>query len=182
MAERRGKEVHREAETKDGGRKRWRRQWGEKREAWKIIEGIRDRGEQPSTCLKHLYGQKKKAARRAVDRARRSMEEELYRKLDEDGGKNMIFKMARDRTEDGRDVKRGAVIKDNNGRLITESKEVLRIWAANFKELLNGKGAASCLELPIRREVEVEEIGQEEVERAMHKMKKARRQGQIKCG
>ena len=51
--------------------------------------------------------------RRAVDRARKSTEEELYRKLDEDGGKNMIFKMARDRTEDGRDVKRGAVIKDN---------------------------------------------------------------------
>ena len=96
----------------------------------------------------------------------------------------MIFKMARGRTEDGRDVKRGAVIKDNNGRLITESKEVLRIWAANFKELLNGKGAASCLELPssVRREVEVEEIGQEEVESAMHNMKKARRYGQTKCG
>ena len=46
----------------------------------------------------------------------------------------MIFKMAQDRTEDGRDVKRGAVIKENNERLITESKEVLRIWAANFKE------------------------------------------------
>ena len=28
MVERRGKEVHREAETKDGGRKRWRRQRG----------------------------------------------------------------------------------------------------------------------------------------------------------
>ena len=55
------------------------------------------------------------------------MEEELYRKLYEDDGKEMIFKMARDRTEDGRDVKRGAVIKDTNGRLITESKEVLRI-------------------------------------------------------
>ena len=27
VVERRGKEVHREAETKDGGRKRWRRQW-----------------------------------------------------------------------------------------------------------------------------------------------------------
>ena len=75
----------------------------------------------------------------------------------------MIFKMARDRTEEGMDVKRGVVMKDNNGRLITESKEVLRILAANFKELLNGKGAASCLELPIsvRRVVEVEEIGQE---------------------
>ena len=39
------------------------------------------------------------------------MEEELYRKLDQDGGQKMIFKMARDRTEDGIDVKRGAVIK-----------------------------------------------------------------------
>ena len=28
LAERRGKEVHIEAETKDGERKRWRRQWG----------------------------------------------------------------------------------------------------------------------------------------------------------
>ena len=48
-----------------------------------MIEGIRDRGEQPSTGLRHQYGQKKKAARRAVDRARRSrsMEEELYRSL-----------------------------------------------------------------------------------------------------
>ena len=80
--------------------------------------------------------------------------------------------MARDRTEDGRDVKRGAVVKD--GRLITESKEVLRIWAENFKELLNEKEAASCLELPssVRREVEVEEIRQEEVETAMHDLKR----------
>ena len=44
----------------------------------------------------------------------------------------MIFKMARDRTEDGRDVKRGAVIKDTNGRLITEIKELLGIWAAYY--------------------------------------------------
>ena len=51
----------------------------------------------------------------------------------------MIFKMAWDRTEDGRGVNRGAVIKDNYGRLVTGSKEVLRIWAAYYKELLNGK-------------------------------------------
>ena len=64
----------------------------------------------------------------------------------------MIFKMARDITEDGREVKRGAaVIKDNNGRLITERQEVLRIWAANAKELLNGNGAACCLELGYER-------------------------------
>ena len=43
---------------------------GEKREAWKMIECIKDRGEQPPTGLKHLYGHKRKAARRAVGRAR----------------------------------------------------------------------------------------------------------------
>ena len=51
------------------------------------------------------------------------MEEGLYRKLDEDVGKRMIFKRARDRTEDGRDVKRGAVIKYYNGRLVTDSRK-----------------------------------------------------------
>ena len=33
---------------------------GEKREAWKTIEGIRDRGEQPSTGLRHLYGRRRR--------------------------------------------------------------------------------------------------------------------------
>ena len=80
-----------------------------------MIEGFRDRGEHPPTGIRHLYGQKKKAVRRAGGRARRSMEKELYRKLDEDGGKTMIFKMARDRTEDGRDVEICAVINDTGG-------------------------------------------------------------------
>ena len=59
-----------------------------------MIEGIRDREEQPPTGLRHLYGQKKKVARMTVDRARRSMEEEQCRNIDEDGGKKMIFKGA----------------------------------------------------------------------------------------
>ena len=56
---------------------------------------------------------------------------------------------------------------------------MLRIWAAKFKELLNGKGAASCIELPssVRIEVEVEEIRQEEVETAIHKITKGKATG-----
>ena len=70
--------LHREAETKDRGRKRWRG-GVEKRETWKMMEGIRDRGEQlPTPGVMHLYGHKKNAVRRAVDRAWRSMEDELY--------------------------------------------------------------------------------------------------------
>ena len=52
----------------------------------------------------------------------------------------------------------------------------MRIWAAHVNELLNGTGAACCLELPssVWREVQVDEIGHEEVETAMHKMKKGK--------
>ena len=71
----------------------------------KMIGGFRDTGKQPPTSLRHLYGQKKKAARRAVDRARRSMVP-----------KACLFNIARDRTEDGRDAERGAVIKDKYER------------------------------------------------------------------
>ena len=39
-------------------------------------EGIKEIGEQPNTTLQQLYGQKK-AVRRAVDKAKREMEEEL---------------------------------------------------------------------------------------------------------
>ena len=42
---------------------------GEKQKAWNMIDCIKIRGEQPPTSLKHLYGQKKKATRRAVDKA-----------------------------------------------------------------------------------------------------------------
>ena len=40
----------------------------------------------------HKYGQKKKAAKRAVDMARGHMEPDVYSKLDEDGGKNVYTK------------------------------------------------------------------------------------------
>ena len=56
---------------------------------------IKENGEQPYVTLQHLYVQKKKAARRAVDKAKREMK--LYRKLDEDCGNKLIYKMAREK-------------------------------------------------------------------------------------
>ena len=42
---------------------------------------------------------RKKAAKKAVDKARNDMEADLYTKLDEDAGKKIIYKMARHRNE-----------------------------------------------------------------------------------
>ena len=75
------------------------------------------------------------------------MEEELYKKLDDDGCKRMIYNMARDRNDESKAVKRGSVIKDNSGTLITYHTAVLHVWETYFKELLN-KTEDSELELP----------------------------------
>ena len=64
--------------------------------------------------MMHTYGQKKKAATRAVDKARH-MEADVYSKLDKDGGKNMIHNMTRDRDENSKDVKGGTLITDSGG-------------------------------------------------------------------
>ena len=107
----------------------------EKKEAWKELEKTKGRGNQLDARMIHTYGQKKKAAKKAVNKVRRDMEADVYSKLNEDGGKKMIYKMARDRDENSKDVKGGTVIKDRNGKLVTEQEAVLKVWESYFKEL-----------------------------------------------
>ena len=54
---------------------------GEKTEIWNMIEVTTENGEQLNTILKHLYGQTKKVAWRAMDKAKREMEEKVRRGL-----------------------------------------------------------------------------------------------------
>ena len=42
-----------------------------------MIERTKENGKQSNTTLQQLYGQKKKAARRAVEKAKREMEEKV---------------------------------------------------------------------------------------------------------
>ena len=112
----------------------------EKKEAWKVIEKIKVIGNQPDEGMLHLYGQKKKAAKRAVDKARNDMEADLYTKLDEDAGKKIIYKMARHRNEYSKE--------DINGKLLTTQEDVLKVWEGHYSELLNHEGNMSDLELP----------------------------------
>ena len=84
----------------------------EKKEAWKEIVNIKERGNQPDAMMIHTYGQKKRPTKRAVDKARRDMEADVYSKLDDYGGKKIIYKLARDSDENSKDVKSGTVMKD----------------------------------------------------------------------
>ena len=127
----------------------------------------------------HLYGQKKKAAKKAVDKARNDMEADLYTKLDEDAGEKMIYKMARHRNENSKDVKAGTFIKDRNGKLVTNREEVLKVWEGHYSEFLNHEGNMSDLELPnyVHEKVNVIEITDMEVTSRLKGMKKGRAPG-----
>ena len=66
------KDLYREAETNDCGRKRWRRQW-EKREAWKMKKALETEEEQPP--IGTYVWLEEEGNHERVDRARRSMAE-----------------------------------------------------------------------------------------------------------
>ena len=110
-----------------------------------------------------------------MDKAKREMEEELYRKLDKDCRKKLIYKMAHERDEDSKGRKNWISNQRKNGKLVTDRKDVLQVWEDYFKELLNQR-EHSELELlsAVEGEVKLEEIKNAEVERAMKKMKRGR--------
>ena len=72
-----------------------------------------------------------------MGKPKREMEEELHRKLSEDCGKKLIYKMAQERDEDMKVVKTGSIVKYKNGKLFTDRKDILKVWKEYFKELLN---------------------------------------------
>ena len=60
----------------------------------------------------------------------------------------MIYKMVPDRDENSKDVKGGTVMKERNGKLVTEQEAVLNVWESYFKELLIQERNNNDLELP----------------------------------
>ena len=106
------------------------------------------------------------------------MEADVYSKLDEDGGKKMIYKMARDRDENSKDVKGGTVMKDRNGKLVTEQEAVLKVWESYFK-LLNQERNNNDLELSsyVEGKVELTDITDIEMQTGMKGVKKGRAPG-----
>ena len=112
---------------RNGGQPKSCQQYVKRRKPGRILKNNTVNGNQPDGGMLHLYGQNKKAAKRAVDKARNDMEADVYTKLDEDAGKNMIYKMATHRNEYSKDVKGGTFIKDRNGKLVTNQEEVLKV-------------------------------------------------------
>ena len=71
------------------------------------------------------------------------------------------------------------MIKDRNGKLVTEQEAVLKVWESYFKELLNQGGNNNDLELPsyVEGKVELTDITDTEMQTGMKGTKKGRAPG-----
>ncbi|KAK3559902.1 hypothetical protein QTP86_026425, partial [Hemibagrus guttatus] len=75
--------------------------------------------------------------KREVSKAKQKAYDKLYTSLDTREGEKDLYRLARQRDRDGKDVQQVRVIKDRDGRVLTSEESVQRRWKEYFEELMN---------------------------------------------
>ncbi|KAK3539305.1 hypothetical protein QTP86_034177 [Hemibagrus guttatus] len=83
------------------------------------------------------YKELQRRVKREVSKAKQKAYDELYTRLDTREGEKDLYRLARQRDRDGKDVQQVRVIKDRDGRLLTSEESVQRRWKEYFEELMN---------------------------------------------
>ena len=121
-----------------------------------------------------------KQAKKEVAKTRNKAYEELYEKLETKEGENEVFKIAKQRNRQSKDVQQVRVIKSKTGEILMEEEKVKQRWKEYFNNLLNHENLRERREMRTeRRERDVEDISGEEVRTELRKMKKGKAQGPV---
>ncbi|KAK3516707.1 hypothetical protein QTP70_022500 [Hemibagrus guttatus] len=83
------------------------------------------------------YKKLQRRVKREVSKAKQKAYDELYTRLDTREGEKDLYRLARQRDRDGKDVQQVRVIKDRDGRVLTSEESVQRRWKEYFEELMN---------------------------------------------
>ncbi|KAK3551450.1 hypothetical protein QTP70_017425 [Hemibagrus guttatus] len=83
------------------------------------------------------YKESQHRVKREVSKAKQKAYDELYTRLDTREGEKDLYRLARQRDRDGKDVQQVRVIKDRDGRVLTSEESVQRRWKEYFEELMN---------------------------------------------
>ena len=144
----------------------------EKREAKKIWDRL---GSEES---RREYNQQKARTKRAVAKAKENAYDKLYENLNSKEGEKDLYRLARQRDKAGRDIEQVKVIKDSDGRLLTDQESILNRWQEYFKDLMNVENNRERREGEIgTNDEEVDWITEEEVKAAMRRMKNGKSVG-----
>ncbi|KAK3533356.1 hypothetical protein QTP70_017161, partial [Hemibagrus guttatus] len=181
---------------KSGGR---RTQIEKKTKWWKLkkeecSEVIRETGRKDSIQRKRLakkkwdmdrteenrqeYKELQRRVKREVSKAKQKAYDELYTRLDTREGEKDLYRLARQRDRDGKDVQQVRVIKDRDGRVLTSEESVQRRWKEYFEELMNEENEREKRVEGVNSvEQKVDKIRKDEVRKALKRMKSGKAVG-----
>ena len=101
----------------------------------------------------------------------------MYEKLETKKGENVVFKIAKQRNRQSKDVQQVRVIKSKTGEILMEEEKVKQRWKEYFDNQLNHKNPRQRRETRTEgRERDLEDISEEEVRTGLRKMKKGKAQ------
>ncbi|KAK3537919.1 hypothetical protein QTP70_024578 [Hemibagrus guttatus] len=83
------------------------------------------------------YKELQRRVKREVSKAKQKAYDELYTRLDTREGEKDLYRLARQRDRDGKDVQKIRVIKDRDGRVLTSEESVQKRWKGYIEELMN---------------------------------------------
>ncbi|KAK3522831.1 hypothetical protein QTP86_004670 [Hemibagrus guttatus] len=124
------------------------------------------------------YKELQSRVKREVSKAKQKAYDELYTRLDTREGEKDLYRLARQRDRDGKDVQQVRVIKDRDGRVLTSEESVQRRWKEYFEELMNEENEREKRVEGVNSvEQEVDKIRKDEVRKALKRMKSGKAVG-----
>ncbi|KAK3562747.1 hypothetical protein QTP86_006961 [Hemibagrus guttatus] len=124
------------------------------------------------------YKELQRRVKREVSKAKQKAYDELYTRLDTREGEKDLYRLARQRDRDGKDVQQVRVIKDREGRVLTSEESVQRRWKEYFEELMNEENEREKRVEGVNSvEQKVDKIRKDEVRKASKRMKSGKAVG-----
>ncbi|KAK3549277.1 hypothetical protein QTP70_034483 [Hemibagrus guttatus] len=124
------------------------------------------------------YKELQRRVKRKVSKAKQKAYDELYTRLDTREGQKDLYRLARQRDQDGKDVQQVRVIKDRDGRVLTSEESVQRRWKKYFEELMKEENEREKRAEGVNSvEQKVDKIRKDEVRKALKRMKSGKAVG-----
>ncbi|KAK3544356.1 hypothetical protein QTP86_009061 [Hemibagrus guttatus] len=124
------------------------------------------------------YKELQRRVKREVSKAKQKAYDELYTRLDTREGEKDLYRLARQRDRDGKDVQQVRVIKDRDGRVLTSEESVQRRWKEYFEELMNEENEREKRVEGVNSvEQKVDKIRKDEVRKGLKRMKSGKAVG-----